>query len=79
MRKISQLPVLAAFLLAGLPTRAQAPGRFIDPALTPGETVVRSVHVTELRETVDALRTRCGLGAAVWADSRIAERVTPIK
>ena len=79
MRNISQLSVLAASLLAGLPTQAQAPGRFTDPMLTPGETVVRSVHVTELRETVDALRTRCGLGAAVWTDPRIAHGVTPIK
>jgi hypothetical protein len=41
---------------------------FTDAALTAGATVIRAVHVTELRVRIDALRNRFGLVAFNWTD-----------
>ena len=41
---------------------------FTDDPLVVGSTVVKAVHVTELRTRIDALRTRFSLPAATWTD-----------
>jgi hypothetical protein len=45
-------------------------GPFTDDPLTPG-TFVKSVHITELRERIDALRAAHGLPAYNWADPNV--------
>jgi hypothetical protein len=52
---------------------------FADPTLTPFSSVVRAVHVTELRGAIDTLRSRQGLAAFGWTDSSLAAGVTTIK
>jgi glucose/arabinose dehydrogenase len=44
---------------------------FTDPALTTGVTSVRAVHVTELRQRIDALRARFGLSGFAWTDPSV--------
>jgi hypothetical protein len=41
---------------------------FTDPSLVPGSTVIRAVHLTQLRTAVNAVRALAGLGAASWTD-----------
>ncbi len=52
---------------------------FSDSTLTPLSSVVRAVHVTELRGAIDTLRARQGLGAFTWTDPSLAASVTTIK
>jgi opacity protein-like surface antigen len=42
---------------------------FTDEPLVAGASLVRALHVTELRARVNALRARFGLGNAAWTDS----------
>ena len=51
---------------------------FTDPVLTAGAPV-RAVHFTELRDTVNAARTQCGLAGAAWTDPVLTPGVTPVK
>ena len=44
---------------------------FTDETLVVGSTVIKAVHVTELRTAVNALRTLAGLGTASWTDSSL--------
>jgi len=37
------------------------------------------VHLTELRNRIDAQRQRCGLSLFSWTDSPVTSAVTPIK
>jgi hypothetical protein len=52
-----------------------APPVFTD-TLTPGSTVVKAIHVTELRDATNALRTRYGLSPFAWTDATIVANVT---
>jgi uncharacterized repeat protein (TIGR02543 family) len=52
---------------------------FTDAVLIPRETVIRAVHVTELRAAIDTLRTRQGLAAFAWTDGSFAAGTTPIR
>ena len=70
---------VAGALLASLTAHGQVPRGFTDPVLVPGETIVRSVHITELRDAADARRARCGLAAAAWTDPELNQGVTPIR
>lgn len=54
-------------------------GGFIDPVLVTGDTAIKAVHVTELRERINACRIRFGLPAFSWTDSTIVGGVTPIR
>lgn len=45
----------------------------------PRTTSSRAVHVTELRERIDALRRRFGLARFNWTDSTIVPEVTPVR
>jgi len=52
---------------------------FTDDPLTPGVSIVRALHVSELRVRVNALRTRFGLAAASFTDPTITVGTTIIK
>jgi YD repeat-containing protein len=51
---------------------------FTDDPLLPGLTV-KAVHVTELRQRIDTLRTRYGLAAFAWTNASLVTRNTPVK
>ncbi len=51
---------------------------FTDDPLVPGVTVIKAVHITELRDAINQARARAGLPAASWAES-ITASVTIIK
>jgi hypothetical protein len=42
---------------------------FTDPALTAGTTPIRTIHLTELRASINAVRSARGLGAYAWTDT----------
>ena len=52
---------------------------FTDTQLVPGETPVRAVHFTELRERIDGLRSRAGLARFAWTDPALVVGVTPVR
>jgi hypothetical protein len=56
-----------------------APPTFSDDPLTVGTTAVKAVHITELRQAVESLRSRAGLGAVTWTDGSIVAGVTPVR
>ena len=45
---------------------------FTDDTITPGSTVIKAVHVTELRTAVDAVRAAAGQSAGTWTNSSIS-------
>jgi hypothetical protein len=52
---------------------------FTDDPLTPGSTPVKAIHVTELRQAIDTLRTRFGLAPFAWTDETIVAGSTVVK
>lgn len=52
---------------------------FTDSTLTRFSSVIRAIHVTELRGAIDVLRTRQGLAAFGWTDAVIALNATVVK
>jgi hypothetical protein len=52
---------------------------FTDNPLTAGTTNIRRVHITELRQAIEALRTRYTLGTFAWTDASLVTGVTPVK
>ena len=55
------------------------PRPFTDHPIVAGETPIRAVHFTELRERIDALRMREGLAAYGWTDPVLRAGVTPVR
>ncbi len=53
----------------GNPAVPDAPPTFTDDPLTAGVTTIQGVHITELRDAINGLRLRAGLGTATWAES----------
>jgi parallel beta helix pectate lyase-like protein/List-Bact-rpt repeat protein len=51
---------------------------FTDSTLTRFASVIRAIHVTELRSAIDTLRARQGLAAFGWTDSAIAANATVV-
>ena len=49
---------------------------FTDDPLTAGSTVVKAVHVNELRAAIDTLRGRYGLAGFPWTDSPMTAGIT---
>jgi len=49
---------------------------FTDDPLTSRVSVVKAVHVTDLRRAIDSLRSRNGLAAFAYADSALTARMT---
>jgi hypothetical protein len=54
-------------------------GPYVDDPLQPGVTPVRARHIVELRQRIDDLRVRYGLGAYGWIDLTLTAGVTPAK
>ena len=52
---------------------------FSDDLIVPRVTPIKAVHVTELRDRIDALRTGSGLGPWTWTDPRITPGVTLVR
>ena len=52
---------------------------FTDGELVPLVTLVRAVHITELRVRISNLRARFGLPAFSWTDPTLAARLTPLR
>ena len=52
---------------------------FTDDPLISGSTVIKAIHLTELRTRTNALRTARGLAPIQWSDSTLAPAVTMIK
>jgi hypothetical protein len=51
---------------------------FSDDPLVRRVTVARAVHITELRQAIDELRTRYGLSAFAWTDGAVTAATTQI-
>ena len=51
---------------------------FVDDPLVPRVTVIKAVHVTDLRLAIDQERTRRGLGAFSWTDPVLTPGITVI-
>ena len=49
---------------------------FTDNPLTVGTTLVKAVHMTELRQAVNAVRAAANLSAATWTDPTLSTSVT---
>ena len=58
---------------------AYLPTMFTDNTLVMGGTTVKALHVTELRQAVDALRAVAGLQPASWTDLVLMPFATSIK
>ena len=56
-----------------------APVNFTDDPLTARSAPVKAVHITELRQQIDTLRSRFALTAFPWTDPTITPAVTIIK
>ena len=51
---------------------------FTDNVLTAGTSLIRAVHIPELRARVDALRTRYGFLPFGWTDASLVAGMTPM-
>jgi hypothetical protein len=56
-----------------------APPPFTDPTLSPMSSVIKAVHVTELRTRIDAIRVSNGLSAYAWTDPALTAQSAVIK
>ena len=52
-----------------------SPFVFTDEPLVAGATIIKALHLTELRTAVNQARARAGLGAASWTDSQLVGTV----
>ena len=52
---------------------------FTDNLLTSTLTIIKRVHITELRDRINALRARAGLGAYPWSDPSLVAGVTQVR
>lgn len=52
---------------------------FTDEPLVPGKTVVKAVHITELRQRIDSLRLDVGLQKYSWTDPTLTAHGTRIR
>ena len=81
MVEASRPTFLALALLTTLAATAAGQSRvpFTDDPLVPGVTPVKTVHFTELRARINALREAAGLAPFSWTDPVLTARVTPIR
>jgi hypothetical protein len=52
---------------------------FTDDPLAAGSTVIKTVHITELRAAIDSLRVERGLASFAWTDPTLTPESTPVK
>ncbi|MEE8160520.1 MAG: beta-propeller fold lactonase family protein [Acidobacteriota bacterium] len=71
--------VLLALLWANPLTHAQSSFTFTDDPLTSQVTLIKAVHITELRDAINTLRSNKGLGAFSFTDPTLTAGVTPVR
>jgi hypothetical protein len=52
---------------------------FTDDPLTPGVTLIKAVHIAELRVRIDLVRASLGLTGFAWTDPTLTPGVTPVR
>jgi hypothetical protein len=52
---------------------------FTDSTLTPGLTTIKRVHITELRDRIDAVRVAAGLAVYTWTDPTLSAGATIVR
>jgi uncharacterized protein (DUF1501 family) len=72
-------PNLKNFPSRRLDFLSAAPLAFSDEPLAARSTVVRSIHLTELRDAIAALRGRHGLSPVIWTDQTLIPGVTSVR
>jgi hypothetical protein len=65
-----------AFFIAGGFWTSPGVGGFTDDPLVAGSSVIRAIHLAELRARIDAVRVRFGLGPYSYSDAVIANVTT---
>jgi hypothetical protein len=50
-----------------------------DATITQGVTTIKAIHITQLRQAIDAMRIAVGLPAATWVDSPLVAQQVEIK
>ena len=70
--------VLAVVLWTNPLAQAASSFTFTDDPLTSQVTPVKAVHITELRQAINTLRSRNGLSAFAFTDPTLTPGVTPI-
>jgi hypothetical protein len=69
------LPLSVPFALTNVPLALM----FSDEPLTAGTTAIKAVHITELRQAIDTLRSAHGLSAFSWTDPTLTAGTTLVK
>ena len=65
----SSVPRSGSMTVAGIAfTVSQSAPAFTDDPLQAGVTIIKAVHITELRTRIDFLRERLGLGVFAWTN-----------
>ncbi|MBI4397397.1 MAG: hypothetical protein HY548_09895, partial [Elusimicrobia bacterium] len=75
-RKIIASAIITAGLSMVFASRLQA---WRDPTISTGTTLIKVVHITELRDAIDAKRADFGLSPGTWLDVPIVTGTTLIK
>jgi hypothetical protein len=80
-RPVAALLIVIHSTVLTIPVRAQQAQAFTftDPTLTAQSTVVKAVHITELRTAINTLRAAAGLGATTFTDPTLTAATTPIR
>jgi hypothetical protein len=65
--------------LGSMQTRSMLGGPFTDEPVVAGSSVIRAVHITELRGRIDALRIRFGLPVFRWTDETLIPGTATIR
>src|SRR5687768_11831620 len=79
-RKIGSTRVVWILLVVCWPSLAFAQTfTFTDDPVVSGVTLVRAVHIEELRAAVSVLRARHGLSSVTFADSVLTPGTTPVR
>jgi len=78
-RYLLPIYILVISLLAESAALAAPSFTFTDDPLTSQVTSVKAVHITELRQAINSLRSRNGLSPSNFTDSTLTPGVTPIR
>jgi hypothetical protein len=76
---VNGVPASYAYTVTVIDPARVPPPAFTDDPLVPRTTPVKGVHVTELRQAIDALRARYGLAAYPWTDTTLSPGTTVVQ